>query len=165
MPVTKIPFLALGVAILLGTCAPAVQAESIYLKNGTHFSGRIVAQDPRTLTLRMPGDAGATMSIAKIAVAVKHGPDPAITAALGVVFPGAGQIYLGEPVKFLYYFLLTSVIAGAGNSLGNTLSPGKPALAIGLGAGPALVPWLLGAADGYRESEIKAEQTRYDIQY
>lgn len=156
---------ALSLSLVLvgsGLFNPA-QAETIYLKNGSRYRGKILNQTPEAFSFQMPGDNGAVISIPKISVDVVPPPNPEITQLVGLMFPGAGQLYLGETGKAVLYFALTSVMAGVGYSLGST--SGNPVTASGIAVGAAALPWLIGSVDARRGAEDAARETRFNIQY
>lgn len=144
-----------------------VSAEVIYLKNGSRYEGKILKQTKETINLQLPFEYSEVIELPKSTIAIHQPPSAAGALALGLAFPGGGQLYLGNIPDGLLFFALSSFAASAGYGIGSALAPsGYTALGQGIGAGLwASIPWISGALEARRIAAQEEKEEHLKIDY
>ena len=150
----------LACALVAGLAAPGA-AETIHLKNGTLIKGKIVKEDARTFSVETPD---GRRKIAKADVEVAPTPDPVVAAILGLV-PGAGLVYVGEPLRGAFFAGLGGAAGVAGYFAARQIRPTSPSTAMVTAIVAAEVVGLLGAWEATSLASSQSGQVRYRIDY
>lgn len=152
---------SLSCALLLG--ALPASAETLFLKNGTQVTGKILKEDADVFVVE---NKDGRRKIAKADLEVLTPASPAVAATTGALIAGGGQFYQSEWTKGAL-FLGAAVLVGsmayvASRQIRLTAAPGTYAVSAGIGYA---LPSLIGAVEAYRTAVDGQGKVRYRIEY
>jgi hypothetical protein len=154
--------LALVVTLAVLVTALPANAETIFLKNGTQLTGKIVKEDANTFSIDTPD---GRRKVAKGDVEVLPTPDPVVTFLVGLLFSGGGHVYVGQYDRAGLFLTLGVAAGAAGYLVTRQIRPSSPSTAAVAGVAAYAFPALVGAFDALGAAQRQSAQPRYHVDY
>ncbi|MDB5095809.1 MAG: hypothetical protein JWM80_230 [Cyanobacteria bacterium RYN_339] len=154
--------LASLLALCLVLAAPAASAETIYLRNGTHVTGKITREDKAAFTV---DTSTGRRKIPKADVELLPTPDPVITFLVGLLLAGGGQVYINQYDRALIFAALGGGAAAAGWFATRQIRPTSPSTAAVTAIVCYEIPALIGAFDAFGNAGRMSAEPRYHVEY
>lgn len=161
LPLRTVTSAALAAGLVLAAPGAAL-AETIYLKDGTQVTGRIVKEDATSFNVET---TTGRRKVPKSDVEQLPGPDPMVTFLTGIMISGGGHIYTGQYDRAALYLVLGLAAGGAGYFATRQIHPSSPSAAVVAGIAAYYFPALVGAFDALGNANRINEQPRYHVEY
>ncbi|MEB3222272.1 MAG: hypothetical protein VKS61_09365 [Candidatus Sericytochromatia bacterium] len=155
---------SLAVAASVFALPPAVQAETVFKRDGTQVRGKVVKEDETTLVVETPE---GKRKVPKKDIEVLPPVSPEMAFLAGIPVAGGGYLYLGKMDSFLLYLGLGVAAGGitAGTlKLIRPITTKEPQMTVAFLLAYA-VPMLLGALESQGAARAKLESPRFHIEY
>lgn len=155
---------SLAALLAVGLLLPALpaSAETIYLKNGTQVTGRIVKEDATSFNVET---GTGRRKVAKTDVELLPGPDPIVTFLTGIMISGGGELYTGQYDRAALYLVLGAGAGAVGYYATTKIHPSSPSAAVVAAIIAYYFPALVGAFDAVGNANRINEQPRYHVDY